>query len=76
MELFNFFLYTDISIGIGLFEKTTEFIKKQGAKKLGIIFDSNLRSNNYFNDNLSKIKNNIPDCFLLANESNINTSSS
>ena len=60
MELINFFLSTDISIGVGLFEKSSDLIKKQGAVKPGIIFDANLQGNNYFDNNLKKIKNNIP----------------
>ena len=56
MELINFFLSTDISIGIGLFEKASDFIIKQGSKKPGIIFDANLKGYKYFDDNLNKIK--------------------
>ena len=43
MDLINFFLSTNISIGIGLFKKTSDFIHKQNAKKPGIIFDTNLQ---------------------------------
>ena len=70
MELINFFLSTDISIGISLFEKSSEFIKKQGAKRPGIIVDGNLPGNKYFDDNLIKIKKNIPGCILLINKGN------
>ena len=70
MEKINFFLTTDISIGMGLFEKASDFIKEQGAKKPGLIFDANLQGENYFDENLNKIKNNIPGCILLANEKN------
>jgi len=70
MEEINFFLTTDISIGMGLFEKASDIIKKQGAKKPGLIFDANLQGENYFDENLNKIKNNIPGCILLANEKN------
>jgi len=70
MEEINFFLTTDISIGMGLFEKAADFINKQGAKKPGLIFDANLQGENYFDENLNKIKNSIPGCILLANEKN------
>ena len=55
---------------MGLFEKAADFIKKQGAKKPGLIFDANLQGENYFDKNLNKIKDNIPGCILLANEKN------
>ena len=70
MEEINFFLSTDISIGMGLFEKAADFIKKQGSKKPGLIVDANLQGENYFDENLNKIKNSIPGCILLANEKN------
>ena len=53
MKDINFFLTTDISIGMGLFKKAADFIKKQGAKKPGIIFDANLQGENYFDINLT-----------------------
>ena len=59
MKLINFFLSTDISIGNGMFKKATDFIKKQGSKTPGIIFDANLKGNNYFDENLNKIRKNI-----------------
>ena len=43
MEEINFFLTTDISIGMGLFEKAADIIKKQGSIKPGLIFDANLQ---------------------------------
>ena len=70
MELINFFLSTDISIGVGIFGETSDFIRKLGLIKPGVIFDANLLGSNYFNDNLTEIKKNIPGCILLANESN------
>jgi len=70
MKRVNFFLSTDISMGVGIFGKASDFIRKQGFIKPGIIFDANLQESNYFNDNLNEIKKNIPSCILLANKSN------
>ena len=55
MESINFFLFTDISIGIGLFEKASDFIKKHGAKKPGIIIDANMQDN--MENNISMLFN-------------------
>ena len=44
MGLINFFLSTDISIEIGLFKKASDYIRKHGGEKPGIIFDANLQA--------------------------------
>ncbi len=70
MKSTDFFLSTDISIGLGVFEKASEFIKKIGVRRPGILYDSNLGKSDYFNDNFKKIVENFPNCFFLVNEMN------
>tara|TARA_Y100000588_G_scaffold390539_1_gene496332 strand:- start:1212 stop:2327 length:1116 start_codon:yes stop_codon:yes gene_type:complete len=70
MNLMNFFLSTNISIGIGLFEKISDFIHKQNAKKPGIIFDANLQKSDYFNNNIDNIKKSFPNALFVKNEKN------
>jgi len=70
MNLMNFFLSTNISIGIGLFEKFSDFVKKQNVKKPGIIFDANLQKSDYFKNNINNINKHFPKSVFVANEKN------
>ena len=63
MELINYFLSTDISLGAGIFEDTCLFIKKIGSIRPGIIFDSNLNNNSYFTKTLEVINKKYPKSF-------------
>jgi alcohol dehydrogenase len=68
MEIINFFLSTDISLGLGMFENTCLFIEKFGSIRPGIIFDSNLNNNSYFTKNLEVINKKYPKCVNIINE--------
>lgn len=68
MELLNFFLSTDISIGVGIFENASKYIEKFGSTKPGIIYDSNLLKNNYFVKNLEIINKNFSKSVNIINE--------
>ena len=60
MGIINFFLSTDISLGLGIFENICLFINKFGSNRPGIIFDSNLNNNDYFTKTLEVINKKYP----------------
>ena len=68
--MINFFLSTDIKIGLGALETAAESIYDLGKKVPVIIYDSNLKANNYFLNNLKKIIKKFPNNIILQNESN------
>ena len=42
MDPINYFLSTDVSIGIGIMEKVIDFIKEFNSDVPGIVYDKNL----------------------------------
>ncbi len=70
MELTNFFLSTDISLGIGIFDNACQYIEKFDVNKLGVIYDSNLNNNDYFLKNLDIINKKYPKSVNVINELN------
>jgi len=67
---FNFFLKTDISIGINEFKNLQKYITKIGSINPGIIYDSNLSKNEYFIKNIKLIKKNYPNSLFVINDLN------
>jgi alcohol dehydrogenase class IV len=68
MNTINYFLSTDVSIGIGIMEKVIDFIKEFNSDVPGILYDNNLSSNEYFNKNIQIIKKEFPKTIDIANE--------
>ncbi|SVE40882.1 uncharacterized protein METZ01_LOCUS493736, partial [marine metagenome] len=68
MDPINYFLSTDVSIGIGIMEKVIDFIKEFNSDVPGIVYDKNLSSNEYFNKNIQIIKKEFPKTIDIANE--------
>jgi len=68
MNSINYFLSTDVSIGIGIMEKIIDFIKEFNSDVPGILYDNNLSSNEYFNKNIQIIKKEFPKTFDIVNE--------
>ena len=70
MEPFNFFLNTDVTIGINEFKKLQMYITKSGSVNPGVIYDSNLSENEYFVENIKLIKNNYKKSLFVINDLN------
>ena len=70
MKSINFFLSTDIVIGINEFKNLEYHIAKIGSVKPGIIYDSNLLGNEYFIENIHLIKKNYSNCSFVVNDLN------
>jgi len=67
---YNFFLNTDISIGINEFKNLQDYITQIGSVNPGVIYDSNLLENEYFTENIESIKNKYSDSSFVINDLN------
>jgi len=68
MGSFNFFLTTDILLGMNKFRSLHKVIKKHGSIIPGVIFDSNLLDNEYFIKNINLIKNKYSNSVFVVND--------
>jgi len=64
----NFFLSTEIYIGEKVLAKIANHIVDMNANKIGIISDSNLINNDYFLENLGKIRKKFPENIVIYND--------
>ncbi|MBM3162357.1 MAG: iron-containing alcohol dehydrogenase [Chlorobi bacterium] len=64
----QFFLSTDLLIGVNEALNLQEQVRQAGMKKPGIIYDANLSSNLYFQDVLKGLVGRFGDCVVYSNE--------
>ncbi len=64
----NFFLSTDLVIGVNEALKITDHLAQLSVKKPGIIYDANLAGNLYFQDVLGRLTAGYPGAVVYSNE--------
>ena len=64
----NFFLSTDVNIGINELNNVCDHLIEMRLQKPLIIYDINLQDNKYFIRNLNLIKNNYKDIKIIVND--------